>query len=227
MPIKKLPQLTAWSWSRLQCWEQCPAKCKYKNIDKLPEPQSPALAHGSAVHAAAEKYISDRTIKGLPEALARFKADFAKLRRLKPTQVCTERKLAYRRDWTPCDWFDPDCWLRVVLDLQYDLPKLHERVTIDYKTGKVHVEAQAQLRLYNVCAFAQDPPIETAHAEYWYLDEGEMVPSSLAASEVAAERRVWEARVAPMLADRLFLPTPTYACKWCAYRSGKGPCHFQ
>ena len=38
----KLPQVTAWSYSRYADYKQCPAKFKYKHLMRLPDPGSAA-----------------------------------------------------------------------------------------------------------------------------------------------------------------------------------------
>lgn len=50
-----------WSFSRYSVYKQCPAKARYKFIDKLPEPAAKPLDRGSLIHKQAENYI-----KGLP-----------------------------------------------------------------------------------------------------------------------------------------------------------------
>ena len=42
MALKKGNGVTAWSYSRLSDYQQCPAKFKHKHMDKLPDPPGPA-----------------------------------------------------------------------------------------------------------------------------------------------------------------------------------------
>lgn len=56
-----IKKLTSWSFSRWSVYDQCPAKAKYKFIDKLKEPDALPLQRGSIIHKQAECFI-----KGLP-----------------------------------------------------------------------------------------------------------------------------------------------------------------
>ena len=72
IPIKPL---TSWSFSRYQDYKSCPAKAKYKHIDKLKEPPSPAMERGAAIHNLCEQYVRG-TLAKLPPELKLFKDEF-------------------------------------------------------------------------------------------------------------------------------------------------------
>jgi hypothetical protein len=222
MPIKRSPQLVAWSYSRVTKWEECPAAAKYKFIMKIPEPQSPALARGSAIDDAITAYMRTPRAK-LPEAAKLFAKEFAALKKAKPIM---QRELAFRRDWTPCGWFDSDCWVRVKWDAGYVRPAVVK--IVDFKTGKIREEQKPQLRLYQLSGLLAEPSAPAANADYWYLDQGEIITlPPMERAQLAEEKQYWEARVEPYMRDRLFPPTPSYKCKWCPYRKeAKGPCEF-
>lgn len=46
------------SKSKAMCYEQCPLKFRYRYIDQIEKPKSPALEKGIAVHTEIEKYIN-------------------------------------------------------------------------------------------------------------------------------------------------------------------------
>lgn len=223
MPIKKPPAILAWSYSRLTKWEACPAAAKYKFLDKIPEPASPAIARGRTVDDAINDYLKMPKAK-LPEEAARFAREFAALRK-RGAALFVQRELAFRADWSPCGWFDHDCWLRVKWDYGHEVGRVVK--IIDSKTGKIREEQKPQLRLYCLSGLLVTPGADEAKSEYWYLDQGEIVPGGLLRAQVEEEKRYWEGRSAPMLLDRRFPPTPSYKCRWCPFRKEvKGPCPF-
>ena len=228
MPTKPAPKITAWSWSRLLDYEQCPARCKFKHIDKIKEPESPVLAAGSAAHKDAELYMVRAKGSRISAAMDTFRVEFQELRkRLKPSQIQTELKVAFDKDFTMVDWFAASAWLRVVIDMTWVEAAEARREVVDYKTGKNRESAYPQLRLYNLISFFMPPRIKVAHSAFWYLDLGETHEEVLLEGEVAKERDVWMKRIAPMFADRIFLPKPGRACMWCSFSKGKGgPCPY-
>ena len=61
--------VTAWSISRLNTYTQCPFKFKLTAIDRIKEPQSPAMARGAAIHKEAENYLKGTDI-AVPQNLS-------------------------------------------------------------------------------------------------------------------------------------------------------------
>lgn len=77
--VKQVPQFTAWSWSRFNDHRRCAFYAFLKYIRKLPEPGSPAMDRGAAIHKLAEGFTQG-TIPNLPPELKAFKKEFAHLR---------------------------------------------------------------------------------------------------------------------------------------------------
>lgn len=217
MPIKATSRFTAWSWSRLHDHEKCPLYAKLKYLDKAPEPEGDALVRGSAIHKLAQAF-STKQLKVLPNELKLYELEFKALRRR--AGIETERQLALTAAWEPCDWFGRSAWVRAVLDCVYlDRTQL---VVIDYKTGRVRVENNAQLDLYALVGFATYPAAETVSAEFWYLDQGETVVQGYQRSQVEELQWAWTKRAQPMLLDTKFKATPGEGCRWCAYGKSRG-----
>jgi CRISPR/Cas system-associated exonuclease Cas4 (RecB family) len=230
MPTKPSPQITAWSWSRLYDYETCPALCKYKHVEKIKtgQPEKPVLLAGTKAHADCEAYMTRKPGSTITPAMVNFRAEFQALRKkLKPSQVETELKIAFNKDWQPVDWFAHDAWLRVVIDLTYVEPKEARREVVDYKTGKNRESAYPQLRLYNLVSFFMSPKVKVAHSAFWYLDQGVTHEELLLEGEVEKEQAAWLKKIKPMFADRLFMPKPGRSCQWCDYAKSKGgPCAY-
>lgn len=229
----------SWSFSRWMDYRSCPAKFKYKHLDKLPEPGSPAMERGSAIHKLAEDYTKG-VLKKLPKELALFKDQFADLKKQKVKMV--EESWAFTKDWTITRWNDWDnCWLRVKLDVAYHNIEYNALVPIDHKTGKFREEKNdeyvLQLDLYGVASMVQVPTVDVVSPRLWYLDEGRVYPDPEKPDEAEIEffpkqvkemKKTWEDRVKPMFMDRTFKPTPSErGCRYCHYRkSNGGPCKF-
>ena len=56
----------AWSYSRYATYALCPLQFKLRYIDKIPEPQSPAMARGDRIHKEIARWLT-----GLVESLPR------------------------------------------------------------------------------------------------------------------------------------------------------------
>jgi CRISPR/Cas system-associated exonuclease Cas4 (RecB family) len=231
--------ITAWSFSRLKDYEQCPAKAKYKHVDKLKEPGNAAMDRGTAIHKLAEDFVKGDIMK-LPPELQNFKKEFEKVR--KQNQVFVEEQLTFDSNLKLMKdtkeqqaWFSYKAWLRVKMDLRV-LEKNIMRL-IDHKTGRVNEEHKEQLELYALIGFMLEPEIDIIDAELWYLDNAtKPVAVRFLRKNFAKIKKKWLLRVKPMMVDTLFAPRPGRYCSWCWFNKNtvtnkgepkpKGPCKF-
>lgn len=215
-------QITAWSYSRYRDYEQCPQRAKYKHIDKMKEPGSPAMDRGTEIHKLAEEFAMGR-LKNLPVELLKFKAKFLNLKKSKP--VC-EQEWAFDKGWRRCDWFAKEAWLRVKMDAAYTLKE--EVLIIDHKTGKYRPgEYAEQLELYGLAALLVYPEATVASCRLWFLDTGDEACAVFSRKELPDLKKKWLKRTKPMLSDKRFAPKPGNHCRWCPFSKSKGgPCKF-
>ena len=54
MKEQTVRRITTWSYSRWTTYEDCPARARYKFLDRLPDPSGPGEDRGTALHKAAE-----------------------------------------------------------------------------------------------------------------------------------------------------------------------------
>jgi hypothetical protein len=243
-PAPTYPPLDAWSYSRYATWCECPAKARFKYIDKLPEPSGPAAARGTEYHSLAEDYLAGR-IPALPTELNKLKKQYAALRKEKPE---VEVEFALSRQWQPVHWFAKGkdaAWCRVKLDAVVP-PTVTRRLkknfaiakVYDHKTGGVdkdqklrpgkEAEFEKQLELYALAALLRHPAADAAETYLLHIDAGAVTAGPpYMRSQIPQLIDLWEGRTAPMLKDVYFVPRPGPYCNRCHYRKGNGgPCIY-
>lgn len=229
MARQVVARITAWSYSRYNDYEKCPALAKYKHVDRMKEPDSPVMAHGSAVHEQAAQFITGK-LKQLPEELVKVKSD---MQRFHLAKAHCEEQWAFNAEWEQVDWFARDAWLRIMVDAHYlDVKKngaLRNTTVyiIDHKTGKHHPEHALQRSLYALGAFLRYPDAKLVVVRHLYVDHGEEDSDSFKPSQLAKLKADWLKRIAPMMNDTRFAPRPGNYCRWCFFSKAKGgPCQY-
>lgn len=204
---------------------------KFKHVDKIKEPGNAAMDRGNAIDKLAEKYSTGQ-LNECPPELELFADDFTELRKIRKL-LHAQKDLALDRNWKPTGWFDSNAWLRIKMDLFYDILKKSTRKIIDYKTGKIREEHKDQLELYAVGGLAYAAPsIQTFETELWYLDHQKIVEDTFTREQAEALKPKWEKRVRAMLSDHVFAPKPGNNCRWCFFgqagkeKGGPGLCKF-
>jgi hypothetical protein len=127
--------MTAWSYSSIKTFDQCPKKYYHLKVVKdVKDVPGEAADYGTAVHEAAELFIKDGT--PIPEKFAFMRPIVEPLAARQGTKH-TEMKLGVRKTahgYEPCGFFDKDVWWRGIVDLL--IRDNHTAFMIDYKTGK-------------------------------------------------------------------------------------------
>ncbi len=217
-----LKKITSWSYSRYACYTECPAKAKYKFIDKLEEPKGPAMERGNVIHKLAEKYVLGK-FKKLPKELALFKDQFAELKKSKP-QV--EQTWAFRANWSETTWND---WKGCAVRIKTDAACLEDTTlyVIDHKTGKLRSGYDEQLSLYAGGGTLKYPHVKEVVTQMWFLDSGDVVEKTYKASEGKSILAGWDKKIKPMMNDTTFKPKPGNACRFCHFKKANGgPCQY-
>lgn len=225
--------IKSWSFSRYADYKQCPAKAKYKHVDKLKEPPNAAMQRGTDIHKLAENYVLGK-LKRLPAELKQFSEEFKRLKMEKEKAV--EESWAFRADWSETVWNDWDgCWVRIKLDVAYVNHDYNVLVVIDHKTGRYKPDQQdsyaEQIELYALAGLLKFPHVDAVSPRLWYIDHGVVHPQEdeLEFTHDDTERliKLWQQRTKPMLTDKKFKPTPNFGCQWCFFSKSKGgPCVY-
>ncbi|TXH51683.1 MAG: PD-(D/E)XK nuclease family protein [Desulfurellales bacterium] len=213
----------AWSWTKLDVYRTCPRKFKYQFIDKIPQPDSPALKRGSEIHKGLESWLNGWQ-SALPEAAEKWRQPLQRLKD-QPT-VKPEQALGLNKDWSlRKDWFGKDCWLRVKMDAYYFTAD--ELVAIDFKTGKYRIPSTDQVELYACAGIELAPHVKQVRAEFWFIDTEELYHKIYTVPEIQDSRRKFERAIVPMYNDTTWKATPSQECRWCPYSKTKGgSCEF-
>ncbi len=225
------PQITAWSLSRLQTYEDCPYKAYCSYILKIPYVRGPAQIRGEAIHKMAEDYLTGKT-RTLKAELANYTEEFKRCRGAAkdPDAIMdVEQQWGLDRNWQPTSWFGKDTWCRVVLDLSI-YHDTHLKM-VDHKTGRAYDKHPEQMEIYAIAGFNRFPEALTVSGEMWYLDQPQTVVPPLniefTRDDLPGLEKKWERRAKPLLSDKRFAPKPGPQCRWCDYQKAKGgPCKY-
>ncbi|MDD2901965.1 MAG: PD-(D/E)XK nuclease family protein [Syntrophales bacterium] len=163
MPAKKLTQ---YSFSRLDLYDKCPWAYKKVILEGVPRVSNEAMLTGKTVHALIADYLL-RLIslkqqtdwewaegaapkEATPDVLQiwqRFYSSFILPPALEVYGV--EHKLAFDRNWQPCEFSSTDAYFRMIVDFHFRQGELG--VVIDWKSNRAvpeTVEKNMQLRTY-------------------------------------------------------------------------------
>lgn len=157
---KTMSKLIAWSWSRIDLFNQCPRKFYLQNIAKAPNfkfRENDASRRGKRIHQlfkdAALKMLKMKAGAGLkegvdggyPEEIYPYMGLLHKLI-LRADAVTVEDKYAIDKDFNECSYFDTvKTWFRYEIDFAAKFGK--RAVMLDWKTGK-NRGVNDQLKLY-------------------------------------------------------------------------------
>lgn len=211
--------ITAWSFSRLTAYENCPLKFKLTVIDKLKEPASPAMERGKNIHTQGELFLKG-TVAGVPES---FKLLAVEMEDARVHAAESELEVTFNKDWGITGWFEPDAWLRIKIDVL--LRKDDTVRIIDLKTGKNRGGYEDQLELYCLAALIMYPELDSVMAELWFVDSGEVIGTShgdYKQKDVKKLKKKWENRAKPMFVDDVWAPRPNEYCGYCPFKKGAG-----
>jgi hypothetical protein len=227
--VKFVKMITSWSFSRYKEHKECPAKVKFKHIDKVKvsTPKSPALLRGEVIHKEGEDFLKGK-IKLVPVSFKAFAKEMLELRK---HQAIPEGKWGMTVAWTVIDFFDwARCWCRLVLDAHYcPTPKLAR--VIDFKTGRIYGDNEDQMELYALGGFSHYPNVDEVSTELWYLDQPRNATNPLVKvykrAQLPALQKKWRQNVIPLLSEKRFAPRPGDYCNRCDYSKRRGgPCNF-
>lgn len=179
----------AWSYSALTTYEQCPKKYFHLYVAEKGSPQrvkdedSQNSQDGKIIHMA----MKARVIEGKPLPLnLRHYEDIAARFAAVPGEKHGEMKLAINRQYKPVDYFAPDVFVRVIIDLAIVQDK-ESVLVVDWKTGKVK-DDPTQMALNAAVLSRWMPEIGMFKTLYVWLQSRNLTPKNYTISKFTA---VW------------------------------------
>ena len=205
---------TAWSYSSIKTFDQCPKKYYHLKILKdIKDTGSEATIYGQEVHKAAEDYIKDGV--PIPEKFAYIRGVVEALGR-KEGEKHTELRLGVKRidgGYEPCKFLGKGVWWRGIADLV--IINGDTAYSVDYKTSKNAKYADVkQLDLVAGGIFTHFPQVDKIRSALIFLVSNDVIKkdhyrehmhnylstfdSLLDRLEVAEESGVWNAKSGPL-----------------------------
>jgi RecB family exonuclease len=209
---------TAWSYSSIKTFDQCPKKYYHLKVAKdVKDEPGEAADYGTAVHAAAEYFIKDGT--PIPDKF-KFMRPILEPLAQRPGDKYTELKLGVRvtpEAYEPCGFFDKGVWYRGIADLLIvDGPRAW---LLDYKTGKSAKYADMkQLDLMAGAVFVHFPEVQTIKSGLAFVVSNEFPNKTHERGKLTEYMTVFEEQLdmldAAMEADT-WSAKPSGLCPWC------------
>jgi hypothetical protein len=202
-----------WAYSGIKCFQTCAKMYYHKYVAKdVKDPPGPEAAFGTAVHKSFEEYLREGT--PFPAEHVRFLKYAEPVKQWKG-DFYVEHKMALYPDFTPCDFFDRDYFVRGVVDLAVVNGRTAN--VLDWKTGKSAKYADLkQLELMSLLLFKHFPELEKTRCGLVFV-----VPDKLVKAEYTRDREkeAWQnwlfevAKVQNCHSTGKWLPNPNNLCR--------------
>jgi len=210
--------VTAWSYSSIKTFDQCPKKYFHLKVVKdVKDVPGEAALYGTAVHEAAEHFIKDGT--PIPEKFAFMRPIVEKLDSIEGDKHCELRLGVSKTDtgYAPTTFFGKDVWWRGIVDLVViDGAKAY---MVDYKTGKnARYADPKQLDLMAGALFVHYPELETIKSALLYVVSNELIPKTHTRDKMDMYLSVFEDELERLEGAELsgvWNPKSGPLCGWC------------
>lgn len=157
----------AWSNTSLSMFKKCPWHYHQNYILRAcPKETSEALTWGTAVHEALEHRVVAK--QPLPANMSQFEK-YARAIEKVPGERHVELELGMKKDFSGCDYNDPEAWGRGKIDVV--ITREYEGVVVDYKTGKYRPNAM-QPAISSALVFANFPVLHKITTLWTYVQAG-------------------------------------------------------
>lgn len=214
--------MTAWSYSSLNTFKQCPKKYYHLKVAKdVKDKGSTATVYGQEVHTAAEEFIRDG--KKVPKKFSFMDPVLNSLNNIEGEKHCELRLGVAKTDegYKPTGFFAGDVWWRGIADLVIINGDIAH--SLDYKTSKNAKYADTkQLDAVAAALFIHFPKLKTIKSALAFVVSKDFIKKTHTATDVeryfktfqpdlerlegAQESGVWNAISSPL-------------CGWCPVTS--------
>lgn len=228
MKIELRNNALPWSFSRLDCWETCPRKFKYRYVQHIKSVPGPAAERGTRLHELCEKYVrgemSREAFEGryVPAAkggqglvLSHINA-YAAARANTVVKVRTEHAVKFDVDYKLLPDEAKDHFGVVIYDVMIWSPDGGFAV-VDYKTGRVYEDKhEQQAATYALVAYRQTGMIPAVR--FLYLDSNDVIEHKFTPEQLDVMEEIINDDLEAIDAELDFPASPDDHCKWCDYR---------
>jgi hypothetical protein len=207
----------AHSYSSIKDFEGCARRYhEVRILKKFKSKDTEATLYGTAVHKAFEDYVRNGT--PLPESYKQVQPFVEPLARAEGDIRCEER-MAIRADFTPCEFFDKDVWMRGIPDyLAINHEKGIARVA-DYKTGKSSRYADtAQLELMAAMVMMHHPEVNTVKGVLLFVVISDVIKAEFRRADLPTILSKWAGRadaIEKAVDVGVWNPRSSALCKFC------------
>jgi CRISPR/Cas system-associated exonuclease Cas4 (RecB family) len=207
-----------WSYSALKDYINCPRKYhEVKVLKRFETKVTQAMTFGTEVHKHCEDYIGEG--KPLPKNYQHFKPVLDSLLEIGGTRY-PEHEMGLKPDGSPCQFADPDRWVRGIADLL--IVDGEQAYIVDYKTGSNKYPDPKQLKLMALMVFAHFPEVQNIKAGLLFIVHTSFVDESYTRSQV---EELWGhfrpdlQRLQTSYDTGVWNPNRTPLCGWCPVTS--------
>ena len=207
-----------WSYSSLKEYINC-AK-KYQEVRVLKNytfQDTVATIYGKEVHKALEDYVKSNT--ELAKNYERYKGLVDNLIAIPGEKYC-ELEMALTKEKTPCEFEDPNRWVRGIADLV--IVDGDTAFIVDYKTGSNKYPDPKQLKLMALMIFAHFSQVNYVKAGLLFLAHNHFIPEEYKREDT---NKLWEHFLAPLTRlehsykSNTWQANPTPLCKYCPVKT--------
>lgn len=210
--------MTAWSYSSIKTFEQCPKKYFHLKVAKdVKDEPGEAADYGTAVHLAAEEFVRDG--KPIPDKFAYMRPIVERLAAIPGDKYCELKLGVTKASWgfDPCGFFDKEVWYRGIVDLL--IVNGSRAWMIDYKTGKNAKYADMkQLDLMAGALFVKFPELQTIKSGLLYVVSKEFPKKTHVREKMDEYLSVFDDKLDQLEAameNGVFNPKSGPLCGWC------------
>jgi CRISPR/Cas system-associated exonuclease Cas4 (RecB family) len=207
-----------WSYSSLKQYQNCPRQYhEIRVLKNYTAKESEAMIYGKEVHKALEEYVRDGV--ELAKNYQRFKSSIDALVNV-PGKKLVEYEMALNYRKEPCDFKDPNRWVRGIADLV--IIDGDYAFVVDYKTGSNRYPDPKQLRLMALMLFTHFPEIQKIKAGLLFVMKNSFLTEEYLRRDMDKSWKMFEVplkRLENSYDNDTWTPNPTPLCGWCPVKN--------
>lgn len=229
-----------YSHSKISTHQQCPAKFKFKYIDKIQEPQIPQIHFdkGTFIHLLLEHNGDLNKVKASPDfkevyshgliTPAQYKEYFKMYKTfidstagksiLKRKEIMKEFAIGLTPDLEMTKYDAPDAILRGYIDAAYVDEKSDTLILIDWKTGKLPRDVSFQQLMFYAISLFSKMPFDRILIMYAYIEHCKVEKTMLKREDLPKYKKALNQLIGQIELDTVFPKNETALCNWCSYQ---------